>query len=489
MVDLRYSATAAAAIKGVDTVMLIAPERALRKGWITRAVDAPWTKLLAHAAKNTNAGPHGTTVSAQNPGAGPKTIHLTVLPDERSRHNCPARPEEIAAAVEGANLGAKAAVIACVEAAEHILPVARAVGRALPTYTRKRDAKKSSVKLAVAGAKGEALRISKADKAIVDRARWAAILVDTPPQEMTTTAFVTATRRAARGVKNLKVSVISGQAVLDKKMGGLHAVGRTAVHPPRLLLLEYRPAKSRRTLGIIGKGIVYDTGGLSLKVGGHMAGMKCDMGGAAAAVGAALALADAGHKDAFVCAAALAENAIGPKAYRPDDILRMHSGKTVEVNNTDAEGRLVLADACSYVARVKKVDMLVDLATLTGAQLIATGDAHAGCVSNRAGLEEAVRAAGISSGDLAFPMPFAPEMYQREFRSKVADMKNSVANRMNAQSACAGQFIYSHIDDLDIPWLHVDLAGPAFRGERGTGYGVALVATLARQITNSTLKS
>ena len=221
---------------------------------------------------------------------------------------------------------------------------------------------------------------------------------------------------------------------------------------------------------------MYDTGGLSLKVGGHMAGMKCDMGGAAGVVGATLALAEGGFRHGVVCAAGLVENAIGPTAYRPDDILDMHSGHTVEVNNTDAEGRLVLADAASYIGREYDVEVIIDMATLTGAQLIATGHRHAGIVSNRGGLEAAAVAAGLASGDMTFPMPFAPEFYQHEFRSKVADMKNSVADRMNAQSACAAQFVYSHIDDLDIPWLHVDIAGPAFRDERGTGFGVALVA-------------
>ncbi len=489
MVNLRYAASASAALKGAETVLVVASQRALRKGWLTKAIDAPWTDLLKRAAKQTDAGPTGTSVSAVNPGRGPKKIVLAVLPNERSRHNCPARPEAIATAVAGPRLvGKPSAVIACAEEADHVLAIARAVGRMLPTYSRKSaKTKKSTVRLAVTDAEGGKRTISKADRCVVDRARWAAMLVDMPPEELTTTAFVTATRKAARGIPNLRVSVISGKAVLDQGLGGLHAVGRTAVHPPRLLLLEYRPAKPRLKLGIIGKGVVYDTGGLSLKVGGHMAGMKCDMGGAAAAVGAALALADAGHKDAFICAAGLVENAIGPKSYRPDDILKMHSGHTVEINNTDAEGRLVLADACSYVARKKKPDVLIDLATLTGAQLIATGHRHAGVVSNRAGLEDGVRAAGIASGDLAFPMPFAPEFFQNEFRSKVADMKNSVADRMNAQSSCAGQFIYSHIDDLDTPWLHIDIAGPAFREERGTGYGVALVAALARSMTKKML--
>ncbi|MDF1701846.1 MAG: M17 family metallopeptidase, partial [Planctomycetota bacterium] len=251
---------------------------------------------------------------------------------------------------------------------------------------------------------------------------------------------------------------------------------------PRLLLLRYPPPGAKRLAGLIGKGIVYDTGGLSLKNANGMFGMKMDMGGAAGVVGAALALAAGGHKQGFICAAALAENAIGPDAYRPSDILDMHSGKTVEINNTDAEGRLVLADALSYVARTYKPEVLIDMATLTGAQLVATGWRHASIVSNRAGLERAAEDAAAVTGDLVHAMPFAPELYQVEFASPVADMRNSVADRMNAQVSCAGQFIYSHISDLDLPWLHVDMAGPAERGARATGYGVALGAQLLRSL-------
>ena len=130
----------------------------------------------------------------------------------------------------------------------------------------------------------------------------------------------------------------------------------------------------------------------------------------------------------------------------------------------------------------------MDAATLTGAQLIATGVQHAAVVSNREGIEHTAVETGRSSGDLACSLLFAPEIFQDEFKSEVADMRNSVSNRMNAQSTCAGQFVYAHIDDLDTPWLHIDLAGPAFRGKRGTGYGVALMSAVARNLTTKDLK-
>jgi probable aminopeptidase NPEPL1 len=266
-------------------------------------------------------------------------------------------------------------------------------------------------------------------------------------------------------------------------MGGIHGVGRTATIAPRLLVMEYTPAKkAKKTIALVGKGIVYDTGGLNLKISGSMENMKCDMGGAAAVLGAFSVLAQSGYKHRVVALACLAENAIGPDSYRSDDILRLHSGKTVEINNTDAEGRLVVADGVSYAARDMKADVIVDIATLTGAALICTGNAVSCTVSNRESLEKLAVECGRATGDLTFPLLWMPEFHKQEFASKVADMRNSVKDRMNAQSSAAAVFIHNHIEDTGKPWLHLDIAGPAFRGGRGTGHGVALMAEIARRI-------
>ncbi len=208
-----------------------------------------------------------------------------------------------------------------------------------------------------------------------------------------------------------------------------------------------------------------------------MSGMKCDMGGAAAVLGAFRCIVAAGTRHKVSLLLCMAENAIGPAAYKPDDIITMHSGKTVEINNTDAEGRLLLADGVSWAARELEADIIFDAATLTGAQLIATGLLHGALYAADGELEQAMIDAGRRCGDLAHPLPFAPEFFRQEFSSVVADMCNSVRNRMNAQSACAGQFVYNHISDTDARWVHLDLAGPAFPKDRGTGYGVALLAT------------
>jgi len=206
------------------------------------------------------------------------------------------------------------------------------------------------------------------------------------------------------------------------------------------------------------------------------------MGGAAAVLGAFLSLVKGGTKDRVVMLACLAENAIGPHSYRPDDILHMHSGKTVEINNTDAEGRLVLADGVSSAAQVIKADLIIDAATLTGAALMATGRAVSCTISNRAGIETLAVECGRSTGDLTHPLMFAPELFHQEFKSKVADMRNSVADRMNAQTSAAAQFIYNHIEELDRPWVHLDIAGPAFRNGRGTGHGAVLISEMVRRL-------
>ncbi len=158
----------------------------------------------------------------------------------------------------------------------------------------------------------------------------------------------------------------------------------------------------------------------------------------------------------------------------------MYSGKTVEVNNADAEGRLVLGDGVAHATKhIPNLDLIVDMATLTGAQLVATGKKHAGILCNKEELETRTLKAGMHSGDLCYPLLYAPELLMEEFKSEVADMKNSVKDRSNAQTSCAGHFIEAHLDpSYQGGWIHVDMAGPGINGERSTGYGVGLVLSL-----------
>ena len=314
--------------------------------------------------------------------------------------------------------------------------------------------------------------------AVAEGIRLAASLFDMPPDVLHTDAFVDTAREVAQQV-GASIEVIAGDELVEKGYGGLWGVGKAATHKPALAVLTWDPPGATETLAWVGKGIVYDTGGLSIKTKTGMPGMKGDMGGAGAVLGAFQAAATRQAKQRIHALLCLAENSVGPDSTRPDDILDMYSGKTVEVNNTDAEGRLVLADGVAHATKHLSPDVVVDMATLTGAQLMATGKRHAALVCNDDELEARAVAAGKVSGDLTHPLPYVPEFFRKEFKSEIADLKNSVKDRMNAQSSCAGQFVAEHLVEHDGAWLHIDLAGPAgYDNGRGTGYGVALLAEL-----------
>jgi len=289
--------------------------------------------------------------------------------------------------------------------------------------------------------------------------------------------------------------VVSGEELNKQGFGGIYGVGKAAAHPPAIVVLSCRtsqatmrsPERKDKNVVMVGKGIVYDTGGLSIKTKEGMPGMKRDMGGAAAvlqafdvAVRDGLPASGGYNLYAILC---LAENAVGPLATRPDDIHTLYSGKTVEINNTDAEGRLVLSDGVAFAAAHLNPTCIMDIATLTGAQGVATGRKHACVFSNDEQVEALTVAAGKESGDLCFPMPYCPEFFQPEFASACADMKNSVKDRGNATAACAAQFIADNLEEYIAagkPWVHMDIASPSYdKGtERSTGFGVALLTTL-----------
>merc|ERR550539_1703350 len=306
---------------------------------------------------------------------------------------------------------------------------------------------------------------------------------------MHTDAFTEEAVQVAREL-GIRPTIIRGEELGDRGFGGIWGVGKASVHPPALVVLSHTPPTSKRAVAWVGKGIVYDTGGLSIKGKTAMPGMKRDCGGAAAVLGAFSAAVQAGFRDTLHCVLCLAENAVGPLATRPDDIHTLYSGKTVEINNTDAEGRLVVSDGVCFADRDLNASVIVDMCTLTGAQGISTGRIHAAHLTNDETMEEFCRHAGKISGELSFPLVYAPEFHFQEFKSAVADMKNSVADRNNAQSSCAGLFINAHLG-FEYPgtWLHIDMAAPAYTGERATGYGVALLNTLFGKYSQSTLLS
>ncbi|KAL4165889.1 hypothetical protein KRP22_014596 [Phytophthora ramorum] len=323
-----------------------------------------------------------------------------------------------------------------------------------------------------------------------DAIQLATRLVDAPPNELHSDAFIAEARAVAQRT-GAKIAVIQGEELREQGFGGIYGVGKAAAHKPALVCLSHVPEGAADTKGVamVGKGIIFDTGGLSIKTGGFMVGMKRDMGGAAsllAAFEAACHAKNTTDKTPLHVVLCVAENAVGPESTRVDDVLVMYSGKTVEVNNTDAEGRLVLADGVAYAAKHLNPKVIVDMATLTGAQGIATGNRIGAIYTNDGELETLAIKAGKVSGDLVHPMPYAPEFHRLEFKSTVADMKNSVKNRANGQVSCAGQFIANHLGEYEQTgkWIHVDMAFPVFTAddERSTGFGVAFIQSLLKEI-------
>ena len=279
--------------------------------------------------------------------------------------------------------------------------------------------------------------------------------------------------------------VVLDDAEMEKLgMGALLGVGLGSERPSRLLAIKWMGGKADEApVAFVGKGVTFDTGGISLKPGPGMEDMKWDMGGAGAVAGAMLALTLRKAKANVVGVCGLVENMPDGRAMRPGDVVTSMSGQTVEVLNTDAEGRLVLCDALTWVQREFKPARIVDLATLTGAMLIALGHEHAGVFSNDDDLADALLHAGKASGDKLWRFPLAPE-YDKLLDSPIADMKN-IGGRF-AGSITAAQFLQRFIEN-DTPWAHLDVAGMVWADKPGatwdkgaTGYGVRLLDRFIR---------
>lgn len=488
MVKLIFAKDVKQAIDKAGAVLVLAPAATFKEERFPKLFSAKLRRLLIDLASDVKPGDFGASASTLT-GTEPRKLIAGVLPNQVSRYNSPARAEGMFKLASAASLtkDPRAAVVIVLDDPSHLVAALNAVGRAFPLYSAKSetDAKKETrISIVAVDLDGAPIAVSNTVKETVIVAREMAMLVDTPPTDMNPEALASAAIAWLEELPEVAVKEIAGDDLVEAGLGGIHAVGRCAVKAPRLVTATYTPKEgsSEEHVALVGKGITFDTGGLHIKARGMMETMKSDMGGAAAVLGAFRVLVKSGIPQKLSVVLCIAENAIGPGSYKPDDILTLHSGKTVEINNTDAEGRLLLADGVSYAARELGADYIFDAATLTGAQLIATGTMHAAVMSNDGDIEDLVVRAGYDSGDLVHPLPFAPELYRQEFKSPIADMRNSVKDRANAQASCAGQFIYNHLEDTQVLWAHVDLAGPAFRNDRGTGFGVALLAETVRAL-------
>jgi len=310
---------------------------------------------------------------------------------------------------------------------------------------------------------------------------WARDLVNEPAAAKSPADIADIARKVARA-SGLKVKVLAGEQLEQERMGGVLGVGNGSQRPPRFLRLEYAPRGARTTLALVGKGVVFDSGGLSLKTAGGMETMKTDMSGAAAVIGAMSTLRDLGVKTRVVGYVPLVENMPSGHAMRPGDVLKMRNGKTVEVLNTDAEGRLILADALSY-ADDEKADAVVDLATLTGAVSIALGEKIAGLMGNNDAWIGQVQDAAERAGERVWHLPLPPD-YRRNLDSEVADIRN-VASGGGAGTLTAGIFLEEFVGAR--PWVHLYIAGTARASsddaevsKGGTGWGVRTLIELAR---------
>jgi leucyl aminopeptidase len=280
---------------------------------------------------------------------------------------------------------------------------------------------------------------------------------------------------------DLKISVLDEDDLVERGLGGILGVNRGSEQPPRLIELCYEPARPRGTVALVGKGITFDSGGLSMKTVDGMMTMKNDMGGAAAVLGAMSALRSLHPPVRVLGFIPSTDNMTGGDATRPGDVLRIRNGKTVEVLNTDAEGRLILADALSLASEAKP-DAIVDIATLTGACHVALGNTIAGLMGTNAALVDQVRAASERSGEAVWELPL-PTDYRRQLDSEVADLRNIGTGRYGG-ALIAGLFLKEFVAE-GIPWAHLDIAGTAWSEtvngitpKGATGFGVRLLLDL-----------
>lgn len=368
--------------------------------------------------------------------------------------------------------------------------VALALGASLGQY--RYDRLKSAAKappaqpfsIVAPDAEAMAARWARDEAHLADAIRFSRDLVSAPANLVHPESFVDATRQAFRGIPNVSIEVLDEAQMRRLNMGAILSVSQGSRRPARLMLVRYRGAGDQAPLALVGKGITFDTGGISIKPASGMWRMKYDMSGAARVTGAVLAAARRQAPVNVIAVAALAENMPGGNATRPGDVVRTFGGQTMEIINTDAEGRVVLADANQYVARQDRPAAIVNMATLTGAAAAALGDQYAALFAREPALGARVEAAARASGDAVWPLPLNPA-YARLIRSEIADVRNSTEG--TGPGASLGAHFIGHFTPEAIPWAHLDIAGVAWRTQAtaidpagASAWGVRLLDQLVR---------
>jgi leucyl aminopeptidase len=452
--DLVGRAAAANQFKGKtgSTLDILAPQglKASRlivvgAGKVSAIKDNDFLKLGGALAGSLNAGSEAVTVVAELPGGA-----MT--------------PEQAAAVASGIRLRAY---------------------RFDRYKTKKKDGEHTALRADVALAVEDVTAARKAfapGDHIVDGVITARDLVNEPPNVLFPVEFA---RRAAQLRKlGVDVQILDVAAMKKLGMGALLGVAQGSTQPGRTVIMRWNGGKrGEQPVAFVGKGVCFDTGGISIKPAGSMEDMKGDMGGAACVVGLMHALAARKARVNAIGAIGVVENMPDGNAQRPGDIVTSMSGQTIEIINTDAEGRLVLADVLWYVAKKFKPKFMVDLATLTGAIMVALGTEYAGLFSNNDELAERLTKVGLATGERVWRMPLGPE-YDKQIDSQFADMKNT-GNR-HGGSITAAQFLQRFVDDT--PWAHLDIAGTAMGAPKteinqswGSGYGVRLLERLVAE--------
>ena len=401
-----------------------------------------------------------------------------------------------AAAVAARSLVGKKSALFALPTQTTVAAQAVAVGVELGAYTFtefKTKNEKNNESLKQANILVQDLFINKASfeeaQIIAESVKNVRNLVNTPPSHMYPETFANYVKKSFKKNSKLTLEVLDERALKRQGYGAIIGVGQGSINLPRFIRLAYKSRGAKFHLALVGKGITFDTGGISLKPPASMHTMKCDMAGAATVIEALRAIMNLDLKINVTAYAALAENMPSASAQRPSDVVTTYGGKTIEVLNTDAEGRLVLADALAR-AQEDKPDLIIDLATLTGAATVALGSRTAGIMSNKDEARDQVFASAKETGESMWPMQI-PEESRTILDSKTADIANVGFTPNPAGGMMVGAAFLNEFVDEKTPWVHIDIAPPAFNegapygynGFGGTGVGVRTLVHLAQKLS------